>query len=96
MKLSQMYLDFNQMDEPAQVFFIQEYRKKRQYDLSHVVTKTKTSSKLELTEDEKVMVKLLGLKPKDIMALRALGPLEEEEETGDLFDDNGLVEGDEL
>jgi hypothetical protein len=96
MKLEQMYLDFTQMDEPAQVFFIQEYRKKRLYDLSHVVTKTKTSSKVELTEEEKVMARLLGLKTKDMIALRAIGPLDEEEESGDLFDDTGLVEGDEL
>jgi hypothetical protein len=97
MKLDQMYLNFTQVEEPAQVLFIEEYRKKRFLDLSQIVTKTKTStSKIDITEDEKVMMKLLGLKMKDIVALRAIGPLEEEEESGDLFDDNGLVEGDEL
>ena len=96
MKLENLYPDFMSLDEPAQLFFIQEYRKRRALDLSSSVTKTKaTTSNFDITDEEKVMMKLLGLKMKDIQALRAIGPIEDDEE-GNLFDDSGLVEGDEI
>jgi hypothetical protein len=94
MKLQDLYPNFSLMNDSAQEQFIGEYRERRFKELNSVVpTSSKKESSVGLTPEEKLAISLLGLKRKDILALRAITPPEPEE--GDLFDDNGLVEGDE-
>lgn len=94
MKLQNLYHDFSLMGELTQAQFISEYRERRFKDLNSAVsTLSKKELAVQLTIEEKLAISLLGLKRKDILALRSLTPPEPEE--GDLFDDNGLVEGDE-
>ena len=94
MKLENLYFDFMKLPESEQVMFIQDYRKKRLLDLSKSNEKDMSKNDTSLSEAEKIAMKLLGLKKKDILSLRAVEPVEEGE--ADLFDETGLVEGDDL
>jgi hypothetical protein len=94
MKLEQLYPDFMQIPESEQVLFIQELRKKRQIELSSIPTTNMSKFDISFSDAEKIAMKMLGLKKKDILALRAVEPVEEEQ--ADLFDNEGLVEGDEI
>jgi len=79
---------------------VAEYRLKRATDLESVQAEKKRSTtsrppanKVVLTEEEKAVMKMLGLKVKDLLALRSV---QEDivEETGNLFEDSTFEEGD--
>lgn len=101
MRLENLYLNFGTSSPEEQAKYISEYRLRRAQDLEKVPTSKKRSQsvkpKLELTEEEKVVMKMLGLKQKDILALRstAIEAEDEVEETGDLFSDTILEEEEE-
>lgn len=93
MRLEHLYEDFVLMDEAKQLQFIQDYRVRRQSDLSSVVKSSRVTSKIGITEEERVIMKVLGLKMKDIVALRKANIVEEPEDNGgDLFNEAILEE----
>lgn len=100
MQLQQLYEDFITLSPTGQLEFVFSYRKARAIDLADVKAKSKqpVMSKIDISDEEKVVMKLLGLKMKDILALRTMNMQEEPEEDKDvdLFDDNGLIEGDDI
>ena len=100
MQLQQLYEDFATLSPAGQLEFVFSYRKARAMDLVEVKTKSKQPvvSKIDISDEEKVVMKLLGLKMKDILALRTMNMQEEPDEDNDtdLFDENGLIEGDDL
>jgi hypothetical protein len=104
MRLENLYLNFGEASPEMQALFIASYRLKRAQDMEKPSTyKKKVVSikvRLELTEEEKVVMKMLGLKQKDILALRATSTEVEAEEpgeeTGDLFKDELLEEEEEV
>lgn len=104
MKLEELYKDYNDLNQDERLAFIASYRFKRAVDLTHTEEPSaKKQGLLVLTEEEKVMMKLLGLKQKDLKALRALKdePADvevevdtettSEEEDAVLFDDDNLT-----
>lgn len=103
MKLEEMYTDYNSLGQDERLFFVIQYRQRRAFDLSKVEEKksSKKQGSLLVSEEEKVLMKLLGIKAKDIIAFRALKELEPTEESSPeedaiLFgDDNLLLEAEE-
>lgn len=103
MRLETLYLNFGTASPEDQAKYISEYRLRRMQDLEKTPPSKKRSqsaktTKLELTDEEKIVMKMLGLKQKDILALRATAiEVEEEEveETGDLFKDSTFDEEEE-
>jgi hypothetical protein len=101
MKLEELYQNYNDLNQDDRLAFIASYRHKRAVDLTHTETPTaKKQGLLVLSEEEKVLMKLLGIKQKDIKAFRALKDeapevtAEEEstpEEDAVLFDDDNLT-----
>lgn len=101
MRLENLYLNFGDASSESQAMYISLYRLRRAQDLERIPSSKKRSvsvkPRLELTEEEKVVMKMLGLKQKDIIALRSMSTEVEEEveETGDLFKDNTFDEEEE-
>jgi len=102
MKLEELYQDFALLDPVGKLSFVSEYRVLRSYNLkSEVNVKTrKVPETTSFTEQEKLLMKLLGLKAKDLRALKALKEERSEvEETDDdselsaatLFDENNTL-----
>ena len=79
MRLENLYENFGLASPEAQAEYMSAYRFRRSQDLLKEPTwpkpkKKSTKSKKPkavLTEEEKVLMKLLGLKKKDMVALRA-------------------------
>jgi len=98
MRLENLYLNFGTSSSEAQAEYITAYRLRRAQDLEKIPTSKKkgvtAKPRLELTDEEKAIMKLLGIKQKDIFALRsiALEAEEEVEETGELFKEDSLDE----
>lgn len=97
MKLNQLYENFGEATPERQREIIAAYRFRRAEDMFRPSAyKKKTPStrvKIELTEQEAFVAKVLGLKPKDIIALRTTVTPEEENDTvadnaADLFKDS--------
>ena len=103
MQLQQLYENFALASPERQQEMIASYRLRRAEDMAKPSTykKKKPSTakpKLELTEQEKLVAQLLGLKPKDILALRAATSVEEEEvadDSAELFKDSTYEGGEE-
>ena len=106
MQLGQLYKNFGTSSPEEQAEFISVYRLKRASDLSNpstlqkkrAVASSKTpTSKLALSEEEKLLMKMLGLKQKDILAARQTSIVEVEntDNEADLLKDSTLDEGDE-
>ena len=77
MRLENLYENFGLASPEMQAKYITEYRLRRSEDLAKPSTypksKPKSSKpKLVLTEEEKSLMKLLGLKKKDMVALRSI------------------------
>ncbi len=96
MQLQDLYKNFNDANEEEQLAILVEYRRRRAVDLETELPKkkpTSTSSKILLTEEEKAIMKALGLKQKDIIALRALNAPSEDDSSAlfgdELYDDGG-------
>jgi len=102
MQLHQLYENFGLALPERQQAMIAAYRLRRAEDMAKPSTykKKKPSTakpKLELTEQEKLVMQLLGLKQKDILALRAATSVEEDDIADDateLFKDS-TYEGEE-
>ena len=95
MQLQNLYQNFNTASEEEQLAILIAYRTRRAIDLETELPEKKSStssSKIPLTEEEKAIMKVLGLKQKDIIALRELNV---EESTNDtlLFEDELYNEG---
>jgi hypothetical protein len=105
MQLSQLYKNFATSTQEEQEEFISLYRRKRAVDLSSSTPtqRKKTpagvsiSTKLALSEEEKLLMKMLGLKQKDILAMRTakIGEDEVNEDESVLLKDSTFDEGDE-
>lgn len=101
MRLENLYPNFAKQSVEEQAAYIASYRLKRAQDLV-IEPKQKKSrsgkgSKIDLSDEEKALMKLLGLKQKDVLALRAVDvDTEEQEDNGaELFKDTTFEEGDE-
>jgi len=75
MQLENLYTNFGESSPEAQAAYVSEYRLKRAIDMEKTPTwpKPKKVSKTKnppLTEEEKVLMTLMGLKKKDIFAMR--------------------------
>lgn len=101
MRLENLYENFSKAIPERQVAIIAAYRLRRAEDMAKPSTykvkkKAVSSAKIELTAEEKVLAKLLGLKQKDILALRTTGEATEPtEDASVLFKDSTFEEEDE-
>jgi hypothetical protein len=102
MRLENLYTNFGKSSPEEQAKFVAAYRLRRAMDLdTPIKTKTKTSTpkqNIELSEAELTLMKMLGLKKKDMFALRTEITSDNPEETGtgeDLFKDSTFDEGEE-
>jgi hypothetical protein len=99
MRLEQMYINFGESPPEQQAAFMAEYRLRRASDLAKIPSTKKSTSKkpaLELSEEDKALMKKLGLKQKDIIAMReAVSDTEEDKNSAELFKEDSFEEGDE-
>ena len=99
MRLENLYPNFGQIPPEEQLAYISLYRFKRAEDMSKPATykrKKVVKTKVEFSEEDKALMKLLGLKPKDLLALKeSVEEEEQEEETGELFKDSTFEEEEE-
>ena len=76
MRLENLYQNFGKSSPEAQALYVAEYRLKRAVDMEKTPTwpkpKKVSLAKNPLTEEEKALMKLLGLKKKEVIALRKL------------------------
>lgn len=79
MRLENLYENFGSASPERQAQYMSEYRLRRSEDMSKTPTWPKPKKiskgkkpKVILTGEEKVLMKLLGLKQKDVVALRSL------------------------
>ncbi len=87
MQLKDLYKNFGTSTPGEQAEFIAQYRLRRSQDLEKVVSSStrKSSSvtslpKIELSSEEKLLMKKLGLKMRDITALRSSVVTENDDE----------------
>lgn len=105
MQLGQLYKNFGTSSPEEQAEFMSAYRLKRASDLDgspgpqkkRATKGTSPASKITLSEEEKLLVKMLGLKQKDILAMRqtSIAEVESLESEADLLKDPTFDEGDE-
>lgn len=93
MRLENLYINFGKSPPEEQLKYLAEYRLRRAQDLAAVPPTSKTKSVIKskidvsLSEEEKAIMKKLGLKQKDIAALRASVQEEVASDDKDLFKD---------
>jgi hypothetical protein len=104
MLLSQLYKNFGKSSPEEQAEYVAAYRLRRAADLATTPANKKRKltagtvlKKLVLSEEEKLLMKLLGLKQKDILAMRELKTSIDEADLNDtaLLNDSTFEEGDE-
>ena len=103
MRLENLYENFGTATPERQAEFISAYRLRRAEELSKPATTSKrrmttssvSRSKIDLSDEEKALMKMLGLKQKDMIALRATAEVEEEEDGTALLTDNTFDEEEE-
>ena len=105
MQLKDLYKNFGTSTPEEQAEYISQYRLRRAGDLEAMPTVQKrrsttgvsTKAKLTLSEEEKLLMKMLGLKQKDILAVRAkLADESDIEENGvELLQDSTFEGGEE-
>jgi hypothetical protein len=100
MRLEQLYPNFGNASPEDQAAYISAYRLRRAVDLAVTPTVKKSSDKksiydLSLNDEEQAMMKLLGIKKKDIIALRAMSEVVEEDNDTGLLTDSTFEEGEE-
>lgn len=96
MRLENLYENFGQALPERQAEMIAAYRFRRAEELARPVTTSKrratTSSvkrsKIDLSEEEKALMKMLGLKQKDMVALRESVDTVEDEDDAGLLNEN--------
>ena len=88
MRLENLYENFGLATPEEQARYIINYRLRRAEDLAKPSTWPKqkktsasksTKPKIQLSDEEKLMMKLLGIKQSDIASLRALSEEEDED-----------------
>ena len=103
MRLEDLYQNFGRSSPEDQQKYIAEYRLRRSQDLESVQpskkslkTSSSTKAKIVLTEEEQLLMTTLGLKQKDIAALRALKeePVKDDDKDGVIFKDDTYEEED--
>ena len=99
MRLENLYPNFGTATPEAQAQFMSWFRLKRASELATPPKETKKrsviASKIDLSDEEKMMMKLLGLKQKDIAALRMQDEAEEDKASDvELFKDPAFEGGD--
>ena len=76
MRLENLYPNFGTSSPEAQALYVSEYRAKRAEDMEKTPTwpkpKKLSVAKNPLTEEEKVLMGLMGLKKKEVIALRTM------------------------
>ena len=95
MKLEEMYPNYLFLPPESQAAFIAAYRHKRMQELANVVQgsvrKVKETSKNDvLSEDEKRILKKLGISVKDYAAMHAISDDVEEDNPEDFFKDDSF------
>ena len=104
MLLSQLYKNFGKSSPEEQAEYVAAYRLRRAADLATTpankerkLTAGTVLKKLILSEEEKLLMKLLGLKQKDVLAMRELKTSIDEADLNDtaLLNDSTFEEGDE-
>jgi hypothetical protein len=100
MRLEDLYENFGTATPERQAEFISAYRLRRAEELAKPATTSKrrmttssvNRSKIDLSDEEKALMKMLGLKQKDMLALRATAEVEEEDDGTALLTDNTFDE----
>lgn len=99
MRLEDLYKNFGESSPEEQAQYIADYRLRRAEDMSKAPTKTKRKtasptdkkSKIDFSEEEKALMRTLGLKQRDVLALReAVAPEADDidEDQSDLFSED--------
>jgi hypothetical protein len=89
MQFEQLFTDFMSLTEAEQEQFFTQYKLRRNIDLDKIPERTSKKSlkeTLQFTEEELALMKTLGLKPKDLKALKAVEIENDLEEEEDLLD----------
>lgn len=71
MKFHQLYNNFLELSPLEREAFVRKYREERARDLEQSSKRKKTPS-ISLTEEEKVLLKTLGINKKDLLSLKEL------------------------
>lgn len=95
MKLEEMYPNYLFLPPEGQVAYISAYRHKRMQELANVVLDTarkvkETSKNDVLSEEEKKILKKLGISMKDYSALNAISDDVEDDNPEDFFKDDSF------
>lgn len=70
MKLYELFPNFTKLSSSERVEFIRTYRAKRALELEENIKNKKKGSRIVLTEEEKALIKTLGITQKDLKALK--------------------------
>lgn len=70
MKLYKLFPDFTKLSYSERVEFLRSYRAKRALELEENIKNKKKSSKILLSDEEKALIKVLGITQKDLKALK--------------------------
>ena len=70
MKLYELFPNFIKLSQIKKTEFIRTYRDKRALELEDNIKSKKKSSRIPLSEEEKQLIKSLGITQKDLLALK--------------------------
>lgn len=70
MKLYKLFPDFTKLSYPERVEFIRSYRAKRARELEEHLESKKGKGRISLSEEEKALIKALGITQKDLKTLK--------------------------
>ncbi len=76
MKLYNLFPNFTKLSYSERVEFLRSYRAKRAKELEENIRNKKGSSRIPLSDEEKALIKALGITQKDLKALK--GSIENE------------------
>jgi len=70
MKLYELFPNFIKLSEIERMEFVRSYRTKRALELEENIKSKKGKGRISLSEDEKQLIKALGITQKDLLALK--------------------------
>jgi hypothetical protein len=70
MKLYKLFPNFTKLSSLKRIEFLRSYRNKRARELEENIKKKKGSGRISLSDEEKALIKALGIKVKDLKALK--------------------------
>ena len=76
MKLYKLFPNFTELFYSERVKFLRSYRTKRALELEENIKNKKESSRVSLSDEEKALIKALGITQRDLKALK--GSIENE------------------